>query len=808
MKERDRTIEKAPMEPLRDSEETKIEALLVAAPPLADPSPAPPSTRKTVTDAIKDTEKAQRLFEAARRQSEEKSKQLDDKLKQLDKDREELKAQQKRFDQLPALESRLQDQQNRLEEREENARRKFLAERQEILGTITHERELLRNERVEADEAMARWRSEQEQRWREEQEQRQQRWEEEEKARSQRRTEQARQEEREAKQRREAALAELEAETQQHRARIEQERRALLQAVETREKLLEEQKNKLVLEQRQNSARKQVLDEDRKLLDDKIERRVREQVADERQQLHTTRQELEITRQERDRFFSRLKQQEALERQLGGAQPGEILARLEGLEREKAELREQLAARPAQKERERLTDLERERDLWGEERAGLQGRLCELEARLSRHLTASHQLESLRGEKEALEARNKLIARALEELKATVDKYTQRADQQHPVAVLVAMDQDETCERPCVTASAPPEAPADLKALVGELQRGLFHQGERTRLFYPETELRCFLAGMAQSRLALLQGISGTGKTSLPIGVARALGASCEVVAVQAGWRDRQDLLGHYNALHGKYHATNFLQALYKAHTPSCADRPFLVVLDEINLSRVEQFFADLLSALEQPEGQRRVTILGEPVPNAPRYMVEGRHLPLPENVWFVGTANHDESTVEFADKTYDRAHIMELERSRLSAPSLTPFTRRKPLSFQWLQQRFEEAQKTHKNAANQALEWLREAAPSPLLEQLFRVRWGNRFERDLDRFLPVLIAAGGTLVEGLDHLLVTKVLRKIRDRHDVQVASLEKLLDAFQKDTTFVLPRCQRLIEREIGSKGGDALA
>ena len=91
-------------------------------------------------------------------------------------------------------------------------------------------------------------------------------------------------------------------------------------------------------------------------------------------------------------------------------------------------------------------------------------------------------------------------------------------------------------------------------------------------------------------------------------------GAEREVVAVQAGWRDRQDLLGHYNVLHGKYHATNFVQALYRAHTPSCSDRPFLIVLDEINLSRDEQFFADLLSALEQPPGERQLTLLGEPV--------------------------------------------------------------------------------------------------------------------------------------------------------------------------------------------------
>ena len=67
-------------------------------------------------------------------------------------------------------------------------------------------------------------------------------------------------------------------------------------------------------------------------------------------------------------------------------------------------------------------------------------------------------------------------------------------------------------------------------------------------LFYDDRTIRCFLAGLAMSRLHLLQGISGTGKTSLPRAFAKALGGHADIVAVQAGWRDRQDLLGYYNA--------------------------------------------------------------------------------------------------------------------------------------------------------------------------------------------------------------------------------------------------------------------
>ena len=191
----------------------------------------------------------------------------------------------------------------------------------------------------------------------------------------------------------------------------------------------------------------------------------------------------------------------------------------------------------------------------------------------------------------------------------------------------------------------------------------------------------------------LLQGISGTGKTSLPLAFASAVGGGIEIIEVQAGWRDRQDLVGYYNAFHRHYYATNFLQALYKAGTPAYRDRLFLMVLDEINLSRPEQFFADFLSALEQPVGERRLTLVNDPVSQAPRLMMEGRHLPIPPNVWFIGTANHDESTAEFADKTYDRAHVMEMPRKTEAAHfDVERRVKRNALSFTELEEAFNQA--------------------------------------------------------------------------------------------------------------------
>ena len=96
------------------------------------------------------------------------------------------------------------------------------------------------------------------------------------------------------------------------------------------------------------------------------------------------------------------------------------------------------------------------------------------------------------------------------------------------------------------------------------------------------------------------------------------------------------------------------------------------------------------------------------------------------------------------------------------------------------------------------------------VLEQEFRIRWGNRFERDLERFVPVLVAAGGQEHEGIDHLLVSKVLRKLHGRHDVRVSQLEALRKALEGDSDLgkLLPRSLRLIEHEISLRGGEDLS
>jgi hypothetical protein len=80
-------------------------------------------------------------------------------------------------------------------------------------------------------------------------------------------------------------------------------------------------------------------------------------------------------------------------------------------------------------------------------------------------------------------------------------------------------------------------------------------------------DIQLLIAGFAMSQLHIFQGISGTGKTSLAKAFAKAIGGHCTDIAVQAGWRDRDDLLGHYNAFEKRFYERDCLQGLYRAQT-------------------------------------------------------------------------------------------------------------------------------------------------------------------------------------------------------------------------------------------------
>ncbi|NPD06538.1 AAA domain-containing protein [Nocardioides sp. zg-1308] len=478
----------------------------------------------------------------------------------------------------------------------------------------------------------------------------------------------------------------------------------------------------------------------------------------------------------------RLRQKEVEAREAAEAENAEMRSRLDRLGERPERLVEENARLRTEIEilQDRLTNVPDDTLLADLRAAADRTRQAELDAgdwrrqrdeavqRLERQLIAVGDVETARDINLGLERQNAGLRAALEEMGERWGVLQGEEAEKKPFVTLSNYDDNPAMHRVPSTRSGD----LDLRSLTDEVRSRM--AGER-EFYYAETDVRLFLAGLASSRLHLLQGISGTGKTSLPIEFFNALGGQSSVVEVQAGWRDKDDLFGFYNAFEKRFSETEFTKALYRALLPANANVPAVIVLDEMNLAHPEQYFSTMLSKLENVERGAVLDILNSPVPNVPARFTDGSKMPLAPHVWFVGTANHDETTVSFADKTYDRAHVQELPHTYEPFPAQAQEAR-DPVSFSALQDAFAAAQKEHKAAADRARRFLAEDV-RPLFTPL-RIGWANRLNVQLGRFVPVDLAAGGSLTEAVDHVIEAKIMRKLRDQFEITSDQLADLRD------------------------------
>ncbi len=126
-------------------------------------------------------------------------------------------------------------------------------------------------------------------------------------------------------------------------------------------------------------------------------------------------------------------------------------------------------------------------------------------------------------------------------------------------------------------------------------------------MLFSQAQLRDFLALMRTNDLVVLAGDSGSGKTSLVRAVAESIGGHCTVVPVKPNWTGPEDLLGYFNPIERSYQATPFLRALQAAGREP--EVPHFICLDEMNLARVEHYFADFLSLLETRESDPTIAL-------------------------------------------------------------------------------------------------------------------------------------------------------------------------------------------------------
>lgn len=480
----------------------------------------------------------------------------------------------------------------------------------------------------------------------------------------------------------------------------------------------------------------------------------------------------------------KLEQYREFSEALAGRSAREILDELAAHKRRVTQLENQIANSQddqLQSENESLRKLRDEQKAQLDE---VHVELADAKAQLHRLRLGVSDKENLEKEKRALEKNNQILSARLNDLGKTVDDLTQSQQSEKPFPQMAWMDSasnaDWIKDRKAKELSLPEQDVPDLKKFSVELQHRIAQAEDGATLHFRLEDIQLLIAGLAMSQLHIFQGISGTGKTSLAKAFAKAMGGHCTDIAVQAGWRDRDDLLGHYNAFEKRFYERDCLQGLYRAQTGAYKDRCNIILLDEMNLSRPEQYFAEFLSALEKNDPRERLISLSESqLPNAPALLVEGRRIRVPHNVWFVGTANHDETTNEFADKTYDRAHVMTLPRHEAGfkiEPKL-----KASFSYGSLMERFDGAVTQNADEVEELLAELTTGPLTSILQDRFDLGWGNRLERQAMRFVPVYMAAGGRKEDALDHLLASRVFRrgKVTGRYDATIDDLTAIEQA-----------------------------
>ena len=282
------------------------------------------------------------------------------------------------------------------------------------------------------------------------------------------------------------------------------------------------------------------------------------------------------------------------------------------------------------------------------------------------------------------------------------------------------------------------------------------------RLYYDIADIRRFIAGMAVSKLIILQGISGTGKTSLANAFGEFVDNPSTVIPVQPMWKERTDLVGYYNEFTKSFNVTKLLEKMYEANY---SKDMYVTVLDEMNIARVEYYFAEFLSLLELPTADKRwLDIITDKWDNDPIQLVGGK-IKLPDNMWFVGTANNDDSTFSISDKVYDRAMILNLDQK--CEEFTAPKTKQIHLSAERFMDLVREAEKEY--ALTKRNQRRLEKLDKYLIEN-FGITFGNRIMKQIKTYIPVYVACGGEELEALDDILAKKVMRKLEMQNPVYV--------------------------------------
>ena len=255
----------------------------------------------------------------------------------------------------------------------------------------------------------------------------------------------------------------------------------------------------------------------------------------------------------------------------------------------------------------------------------------------------------------------------------------------------------------------------------------------KLKLYYTTNMIRLFISGLSATRLVILQGISGTGKTSLAYAWGKFIKNDAIIASVQPSWRDRTELFGYFNEFTKKFNETDVLKGMYLA---GYTDDVYVTVLDEMNIARVEYYFAEMLSILEMPSRDEWIIELVPSSWDNDPVKLQGGKLQIPANMWYIGTINNDDSTFAVTDKVYDRAMPIDInDKGQVFEPIETDAMN---INSSYLESLFSEAKKKHPLTAEMEQ---KVSEMDDYVIKHFRIAFGNRIVKQMRDFVATYVA-------------------------------------------------------------------
>jgi len=449
------------------------------------------------------------------------------------------------------------------------------------------------------------------------------------------------------------------------RTRFEEERRVTVEDMTRQRNDLLEQEKECRYKLKELEWREADINGEKAAIERSIDERERDQVSSLQRHLDARRDDYFQRNETIAMLESKLSASEALLARFGD-NPAEIEQRIDQQAKKISALEKELLSRPSASDKERLKELLEEQRQWDKQREDLQRDNILLNAQKNSWLV-----------QEAFVAQHKnlrdIAERRLEVMSAEVEKYR---DEINGMRKLYERPEERAARVESI--EQPLEELTKRKRFDGEVPKeldwldGISKGAESSGMRFPKRLLHAFHTSLKAadiSPLTVLAGVSGTGKSELPRLYSRFGGLSFLSLAVQPNWDSPQSLFGFFNSVDNRFNATSALRAMVQAqHEPNhetykhgLSDRLLLILLDEMNLAHVEQYFSDLLSKLEKRRGENEdVTLDIDLGAGMPPYSLR-----LGRNVLWVGTMNEDETTKSLSDKVIDRSNLLYFPRPR-----------------------------------------------------------------------------------------------------------------------------------------------